>query len=952
MVILMNLSGINMEPGFYNKIPLKAFNVTLRINKPLTFHFYHGAKLNGFISRVLQWHPTVEDQKITNDVVIFPCESGRINYAPGDEYRFSISFLKDDKSLIEKFKTNIHSIPESDFPGDMTNDTVELLDLIEIESLPVTFPLPVDNIYTINFVTPLRVERRKEERSAGKRYFDVEYFDCAHFFNLLYKRAAALYSMSFSKASDCETPEIPIIEILEKQFIWVDVPKDTKPIGGIMGMLKFKAELNDIWKSVLSFGQVMHAGKNSSFGFGRYFIDGSNAEELEIKPAKTHLGIIIEKKNLNSAFLHISENIAVPGISEELDDRFAAKNENDFENLSNEVEKGVYNPSDLKGVILPKGGNKIRALAIPAFKDRVFQRAVVQIMGESIEHLLEENSFAYRKGYSRLNAARAINEAHKNGFRFILESDIQSFFDNVNWNILTKKLEILFRNDPVLPVIKKWIECDVVFNGIRIKRLKGLPQGAAISPMLANLYLDEFDESLQDDFKLIRYADDFVILCKSKEQAEEALIKVKESLKNIDLEIKPSKTHIISFEEGFQYLGYLFVNSMIVEKKKEEKPENLDGMKLDKEIIPAGSWLAHVDIEKIRPLKKAAAENLKPLTQSDNLEITDEKYPLYVTRDTLISIDKDKIEIEYEIEKEHKTENIPLGNISSVIIEGYSKITMPAVFKLSDNEIPIYFCRPNGQIRLAIPSVIPDFELWNLQAQLSNDENYVLQFAREVVCAKINNHKVIIRRNNDINDYGDEFDRLISKAENAESLASLRGIEGSSAVTYFDYLRQSLPPVWNFDARTKHPPEDPVNTMLSFGYSILYNHISTALQVEGMNPQIGFYHQTNPRYFPLASDLQEEFRHIIDSLTLYIVRRNMVSVNDFILDEDNKYPCLMTNDFRRKFIQMVEERLNVLFTPFNAAKQITYRKFIHRQVKTLKKGIKNKTMEYKPLRIR
>jgi group II intron reverse transcriptase/maturase/CRISPR-associated endonuclease Cas1/CRISPR-associated endoribonuclease Cas6 len=941
-----------MEPDFYNKIPVRTFNLRLSIKKPLTFHFYHGTKLNGFISRVLQWHPTEEDQKITNDIVVYPCESGRISYVPGDEYCFSISFLKDDQSLIEKFKANIQNIPESDFPGDMTNDTVEFISLKEMENRPGALQAPADNIYTINFVTPLRIERRKEERSSGKRYFDVEYFDCAHFFNLLYKRTAALYELNFGKTPDCEMPEMPAIEILEKQFIWIDAPKDTKPIGGMMGMIKIKAELNNTWKSILSFGQIMHAGKNSSFGFGKYFIDGSNAEELSIKPAKTHLDFILEKKNLDAAFLHISENIAAPGISEELDDRFAEKNENDFENLSDEIAKGMYNPSDLKGVILPKEGNKIRALAIPVFKDRVLQRAVVQILGESIEHLLEENSFAYRKGFSRLNAARAINDAHKNGFRFILESDIQSFFDNVDWHILNKKLEILFRNDPILAILKKWIECDVIFNGTRIKRSKGLPQGAAVSPMLANLYLDEFDESLQNDFKLIRYADDFVILCKSKEQAEEALIKVKESLKNLDLEIKPSKTHIISFEEGFQYLGYLFVNSMIVEKKKEEKPENLDGIIIDKEIIPAGSWLTHIDIEKIRPLKRATPESIKPLTQSDTLDITDEKYPLYITRDTLISIDKDKIEIEYEIENERKTENIPFGNINSVIIEGYSKITMPAVFKLNDNEIPIYFCRPSGQIRLAIPSAIPDFELWNLQAQLSNDADFVLQFAREVVCSKINNHKVIVRRNNENMENGDEFDRLIDKAGNAESLASLRGIEGTSAVLYFDYLRESLPAVWNFDARTKHPPEDPVNAMLSFGYSILYNHISTALQVEGMNPQIGFYHQTNPRYFPLASDLQEEFRHIIDSLTLYIVRRNMVSVSDFIIEEDNKYPCLMTNDFRRKFIQMVEERLNVLFTPFNATKQITYRKFIHRQVKALKKGIKNRTMEYKPLRIR
>ena len=128
--------------------------------------------------------------------------------------------------------------------------------------------------------------------------------------------------------------------------------------------------------------------------------------------------------------------------------------------------------------------------------------------------------------------------------------------------------------------------------------------------------------------------------------------------------------------------------------------------------------------------------------------------------------------------------------------------------------------------------------------------------------------------------------------------------------------------------------------MLSFGYTILYHHISTALQAEGLNPQISFYHQSNSRYFPLASDLQEEFRHIIDALVLYIIRRNMVTLKDFYNGRECKISVSNVLRVQKKYIQMVEERLKILFKPFGTSKQITYKQFITFQVRVLKRELK------------
>lgn len=949
-----NILSINTSSKiFVDNIFVESYIVKLRFKLPIHFHFYHGSKLYGFISNLIGFHSSPVQKQKVNDIVIYPCETGRINYDFGDEYTFQITFLNNNQQLIENFKNNINSISEFEFGGDLNKDSVELINLTKIQNLTEYQPL-IGNSFTLKFITPLRIERKEEDRKKGETLFDPKYFDGNQFFKLLYKRAADLYKLNFGEFPSSEIPENPDIEILDKYFIWVDSPKDENKLtlGGIIGYIKFKAELNDFWRRILWFGQVMHAGKSSSNGFGKYVIDGTIFQNRIVKPSKTYLQSILAKENLHRAFEHIKNNsefAGVDGISPEVYEN------NLDENINNLIEETIsqnYFPDKLQGIIIPKSESKIRALAIPTIKDRILQRAAVQIINESIELLLEENSYAYRKGLSRSGAAFAINEAHKNGFNYILESDIQSFFDNVNWNILFKKLDILFGDDPINKLIKDWVTSDVVFEGITIKRSKGLPQGAVISPLLANLYLDDFDEALQNEFKLIRYADDFVILCKSKEQAEKALQEAKNALSNLALDIKPSKTRITTFEEGFQYLGYLFINSLIIDKKKDENEIHHSNFEINPENIPDSSWLTLLDIDKIKLINKNHLQEITPLSKNEVQEILLDKFPFYVTNNTSIHVDTDNIELIYEENMEETHKKYPIKDLSSVVILGSNKISLPAIFKLNEQNVPIYFCKPTGELKLSIPLNNPDYNLWYNQITLANDPIFTLEFAKELVKAKINNHKVIANRITDNDETKSYFNSLINKTNFASSLETLRGIEGTSASYFFEIMNNELPDEWKFENRNRRPPQDPVNSMLSFGYTIIYHHISTALQIEGLNPQVGFFHKPSNRYYPLASDIQEEFRHIIDSLVIYIIKRNMVKHDDFIFNENNYYPCLMEKEFRKKYISMVEERLKIEFTPPNFSRKIDYKQFIAFQVKALKSSIINKKMRYKPLWIR
>ncbi len=941
---------------FFDEIFIQSYYIKLRFKKDIKFLFYHGSKIYGLISKILDLHPTEKNQKNINDIVIYPCETGRIYYKTGNEYSFSITFLKDGYDFENKIKFYFSSNIDKGFSNDLLNSTVEL---VEVSELKHTFEIGQNhssNIHTIKFLTPLRIVRKKEDQVKGGAFFDSGYFNFQRFLYFLYKRAEAIFKINFGGTANFEIPPFPSAEIIDKSFIWIEMPKNDQKrnTGGIVGSIKFKCQLNDFWHRLIYFGQFIHVGKSTSAGFGKYIFDDNNFDLLT-KPAATFLDRILEKENLISAFEHIKENSGFAGVDGISPDVFELNLESNLNSLINSVKSNTYKPENLQGIIIPKSETKIRALAIPTVKDRVLQRAVSQILSISIDEMLEDNSFAYRKGYSRSSAAYVINKARNEGYNFILESDIQSFFDNVNWDILIKKLEILYGGDPVLPLLIDWVKSDVVYNNQIIKRTKGLPQGCVISPLLANLYLDEFDEALEDEFKLVRYADDFVILCKSKEQAEQALMRVKETLYNLELDINLSKTNVISFQDGFQYLGYLFVNSLIIDKSANDKggPQQKYEVEINREAIPNGSWLTLVDFKNIHSAKKEITTKIKPLNNNEVQEILLEKYPLYITNFSSIFIENDNIEILTEEEDSEMVKTkYPISQLSSVVVIGYSKITMPAVFKLYEYGIPIFFCKPNGDIRMQINPQTADFDLWLQQAEFGKDENFRLEFAKEIVQAKINNQKVTSRRTNDDENIVDKFNNWIEKISSAGSVDSLRGIEGSAAVYYFDILNNSLPDEWKFDLRTKHPPLDPFNSMLSFGYSLFYHHISTALIVEGLNPQIGLFHSPSVRYYPLAADIQEEFRHIIDGLTLYIIRRNMVSLNDFIINENSTYPCAMTKEFRKKYVSMIEERLKTEFTPPGHSKKITYKQFIGFQVKTLKTSIKEKKMCYKSLKIR
>jgi len=269
------------------------------------------------------------------------------------------------------------------------------------------------------------------------------------------------------------------------------------------------------------------------------------------------------RNGLYNAFLRVKENHGGAGVDGVTVDQFEEKLGSNLDRLAREIEGGTYAPLPLLRILVDKGNGEGRALSIPAVRDRVAQTAVLEIIEPVLEKEFEDCSFGYRKGRSVRQAVDRVRQCHEQGFRWIADADIDSFFDEVDHALLHAKIRRYILKPALQQLIVLWVEGEV-WNGVSVRVMKkGIPQGSPISPILANLFLDELDEAmLAKDYRIVRYADDFIILCKTPEKAREAL-ECTETLSE-KLSLRLGEEEVTDFDHGFRFLGVTFVRSLVM----------------------------------------------------------------------------------------------------------------------------------------------------------------------------------------------------------------------------------------------------------------------------------------------------------------------------------------------------------------------------------------------------
>ncbi|WFP48911.1 group II intron reverse transcriptase/maturase [Methylomonas sp. EFPC3] len=265
---------------------------------------------------------------------------------------------------------------------------------------------------------------------------------------------------------------------------------------------------------------------------------------------------------LMAAWQRVKRNRGAAGVDRVSIDRFDAQAAQCLEELHQTLKTGQYRPQAVKRLEIPKGDGKTRPLGIPTVKDRVVQAALKSVIEPIFERQFLDTSHGFRPGRGCKDALRVVDQGLKEGYCWVVDADIQGYFDNIAHERLMKRVEASISDGNVLTLIRQFLEQDILLEARRWTPMKGTPQGAVLSPLLANLYLHPLDEKLTGEgFRLVRYADDFVILCQSREEAERALESVRVWMAENDLNLHPDKTHIGDCREpgqGFEFLGYRF----------------------------------------------------------------------------------------------------------------------------------------------------------------------------------------------------------------------------------------------------------------------------------------------------------------------------------------------------------------------------------------------------------
>ena len=265
---------------------------------------------------------------------------------------------------------------------------------------------------------------------------------------------------------------------------------------------------------------------------------------------------------LRSAWQQVLMNRGAAGVDRVSVERFAGHLDRYLGELGQELESGRYRPHPVRRVEIAKADGKWRPLGIPTVRDRVAQAAVKRVIEPIFEQMFAPTSFGFRPGRSCKDALREVDRLLQAGHTHVVDADLKGYFDSIPHDRLKQRLASHISDGRLLALLDGWIEQEVVQELKSWTPTSGTPQGAVISPLLANLYLHDLDLKLAGlGLSMVRYADDFVILCPSAAEATHALEVVRAWVAAEGLQLHPDKTHVSDCRiagQGFEFLGYRF----------------------------------------------------------------------------------------------------------------------------------------------------------------------------------------------------------------------------------------------------------------------------------------------------------------------------------------------------------------------------------------------------------
>ena len=329
---------------------------------------------------------------------------------------------------------------------------------------------------------------------------------------------------------------------------------------------------------------------------------------------------IVDRNNLNRAFKQVKSNKGAPGIDGmSVEDALPWLRENKAELLES-IRQGKYKPQPVRRKEIPKPDGGVRKLGIPTVVNRVIQQAIAQQLQPIYEPLFRDGSYGYRPGRSAQQAMMKAKEYAEEGHIYVVQIDLSKYFDTLNHELLLNLLRKQIKDKRVIDLIKKYLKSGVMENGIICKTEEGSPQGGPLSPLLANVYLNEFDHEMESrGVRLLRYADDIVVFAKSQRAAERLLGSSQKYLEGkLKLKMNMDKSTATSvFSPEFKFLGFTLgrnekgvyirahkkslkkAKQKLKEKTKRNQPKTVRAVMQDVERYIRG-WLGYYYIASIK----------------------------------------------------------------------------------------------------------------------------------------------------------------------------------------------------------------------------------------------------------------------------------------------------------------------------------------------------------------
>lgn len=264
---------------------------------------------------------------------------------------------------------------------------------------------------------------------------------------------------------------------------------------------------------------------------------------------------------LKAAFTEVAANKGAAGVDHVSVERFAKDKDANLRRLSEKLRRGSYRPQQIRRHYIPKlGSTEMRPLGIPTVRDRTVQTALRMVLEPIFEWDFAAHSYGFRPNRGCKDALRRVQELLNGGYNIIVDVDLKSYFDTIPKGRLMALIRQKVADTQVLALIESFLEQGVLDGDREWTPEQGTPQGAVVSPLLSNIYLDPLDHLMAErGFEMVRYADDFVVMCRTLEEATAALVLVKEWTASAGLTLHPTKTRLVNErKDGFEFLGYHF----------------------------------------------------------------------------------------------------------------------------------------------------------------------------------------------------------------------------------------------------------------------------------------------------------------------------------------------------------------------------------------------------------